>query len=234
MEVILLERIEKLGQMGDVVNVKPGFARNYLLPKKKAVTASAANREHFETQRGQLEAQNLEQKSEAEGVGQKLDGLFVVMVRQAGDAGQLYGSVNARDVASGVTDAGFSITRSQISLEKPIKTIGLHPVSVALHPEVTVTVTANVARSEDEAIIQEQTGEAVVSTEEEEKRAAEAEAEKAASAAEAEAEAESDDADASESGDADASESDDAEADSEESGADEAAEDDDSTAEDVK
>ena len=156
------------------------------------------------------------------------------MVRQAGDAGQLYGSVNARDVASGVTDAGFSITRSQISLEKPIKTIGLHPVSVALHPEVTVTVTANVARSEDEAIIQEQTGEAVVSTEEEEKRAAEAEAEKAASAAEAEAEAESDDADASESGDADASESDDAEADSEESGADEAAEDDDSTAEDVK
>ncbi len=163
MEVILLERIEKLGQMGDVVTVKPGFARNYLLPEKKAVTATTENKEHFESQRGQLEAQNLEQKSEAEKVGKKLDGQKIIMVRQAGDTGQLYGSVSARNIASGVTEAGFSVDHHQIKLLNPIKMVGLHLVQVALHPEISVSVVINVARSEDEAAIQNRTGEAVVS-----------------------------------------------------------------------
>ena len=163
MEVILLERIEKLGQMGDVVTVKPGFARNFLLPQKKAVTATNENKEHFESQRAQLEAQNLELKSEAEKVGKKLDGQKVIMVRQAGDAGQLYGSVSARDIAMGVTEAGFSVDRHQIKLENPIKAVGLHPVQVALHPEVGVAIIVNVARSEEEADIQDRTGEAIVS-----------------------------------------------------------------------
>ncbi|MDP7101282.1 MAG: 50S ribosomal protein L9, partial [Rhodospirillales bacterium] len=147
MEVILLERIEKLGQMGDVVTVKPGFARNYLLPEKKAVTATTENKEHFESQRGQLEAQNLEQKSEAEKVGKKLDGQKIIMVRQAGDTGQLYGSVSARNIASGVTEAGFSVDHHQIKLLNPIKMVGLHLVQVALHPEISVSVVINVARS---------------------------------------------------------------------------------------
>ncbi len=163
MEVILLERIEKLGQMGDVVTVKPGFARNYLLPEKKAVTATTENKEHFESQRGQLEAQNLEQKSEAEKVGKKLDGQKIIMVRQAGDTGQLYGSVSARNIASGVTEAGFSVDHHQIKLLNPIKMVGLHLVQVALHPEISVSVVINVARSGDEAAIQNRTGEAVVS-----------------------------------------------------------------------
>ena len=165
MEVILLERIEKLGQMGDVVNVKPGFARNFLLPQKKAVTASEASRKQFEARRAQLEAQNLERRKDAEKVAAKLDGLFVVMIRQAGEAGQLYGSVNARDIAVAVSEAGFTIERRQVNLDQPIKTIGLNPVRVALHPEVSVTVTANVARSVEEAKIQEQTGQAVLKTE---------------------------------------------------------------------
>jgi len=164
MEVILLERIEKLGQMGDVVNVRPGFARNYLLPHKKAVTANEESRKQFEAKRAQLEAQNLERRKDAEQVAKKLDGLFVVMIRQAGDAGQLYGSVNARDIATAVTEAGFTLERRQINLDQPIKTLGLTPVRVALHPEVFVTVTANVARSAEEAKIQEDTGEAVVRT----------------------------------------------------------------------
>ena len=165
MEVILLERIEKLGQMGDVVNVRPGFARNYLLPQKKAVTATEDSRKQFEAKRAQLEAQNLERRKDAEKVAAKLDGLFVIMIRQAGDAGQLYGSVNARDIAQAVTDAGFTVERRQVNLDQPIKTLGLHPLRVALHPEVSVTVTANVARSAEEAKIQEDTGEAVVRTE---------------------------------------------------------------------
>ncbi len=176
MEIILLERIEKLGQMGDVVSVKPGYARNFLLPEKKAVTATKANKEYFEGQRAQLETQNLEHKKEAEAVSEKLAGLFISMVRQAGDAGQLYGSVNARDIANGVTDAGFTVTRNQVSLDKPIKTVGLHEVRISLHPEVSVTITANVARSEEEAEIQERTGEAVVKTEEEEVAAPDVEA----------------------------------------------------------
>ena len=167
MEVILLERVEKLGLMGDVVNVKPGYARNYLLPKNKAISATATNKERFENKRNEYEATNLETKNEAENIGKKLDGNLVTMVRQAGENGNLYGSVNARDVADGLVEIGYNVNRSQISLERPIKTVGLHPIKVALHPEVVVTVTANVARSEDEAKLQEKTGEAIIAAESE-------------------------------------------------------------------
>ena len=165
MEVILLERVEKLGLMGDVVNVKPGYARNYLLPKNKALAATATNKEQFENKRNEYEATNLETKNEAENIGEKLDGNLVTMVRQAGENGNLYGSVNARDVADGLIELGYNVNRIQISLERPIKTVGLHPIRVALHPEVAVTVTANVARSEDEGKLQEKTGEAIIATE---------------------------------------------------------------------
>ncbi len=168
MEVILLERIEKLGQMGDVVKVKSGYARNYLLPQKKALRATDANKQHFEEQRAQFEVSNLEHRAEAEKVGKKLKGLSVVMVRQAGEAGQLYGSVNARDISTAVTEAGFTITRQQVELNHPIKALGLHRVRVSLHPEIDVEVIANVARSKDEAKVQAKTGKAVVSTEERE------------------------------------------------------------------
>lgn len=174
MEVILLERIEKLGQMGDVVKVKSGYARNYLLPQKKALRATDANKQHFEVQRPQLEVANLEHRAEAEKVGKKLKRLSVVMVRQAGEAGQLYGSVNARDISTAVTEAGFAITRQQVELNKPIKALGLHPVRVSLHPEIGVEVIANVARSQDEAKVQAKTGKAFVSTEEQEAPAPEA------------------------------------------------------------
>lgn len=162
MEVILLERIAKLGQMGEVVNVKPGFARNYLLPQKKALRATDANRQKFEQRRSQLEAQNLERKSEAETVAKKLDGISVVLVRQAGEAGQLYGSVSARDIAVAVTEAGFTVERRQIDLNQPIKSIGLVKIEIALHPEVHATITVNVARSPEEAEIQAKTGAAVI------------------------------------------------------------------------
>jgi large subunit ribosomal protein L9 len=151
MQVILLERVEKLGQMGDVVRVKDGFARNYLLPKKKALRATQQNRSYFETQRTQLEARNLERRSEAQSIAQKLGGKSFILLRQAGDRGQLYGSVSPRDIADIVSAGGFSISRSQVPLDKAIKTIGLFPVSVVLHPEVRVQVTVNVARTEDEA-----------------------------------------------------------------------------------
>jgi len=156
MEIILLERIENLGQMGDVVNVKPGFARNYLLPQKKALRATAANRSLFETQRAQLEATNLDRRKEAEAVAAKLDGLSVVIVRQASDNDQLYGSVTVRDIAQAITEAGFTVDSKQVQLARPIKTVGLHQVSVRLHPEVSVAVTSNVARSPDEAELQAQ------------------------------------------------------------------------------
>ncbi|MCG8595165.1 MAG: 50S ribosomal protein L9 [Kiloniellales bacterium] len=161
MEVILLERIEKLGQMGDVVTVKPGYARNYLLPQRKALRATKDNLTVFESQRAQLETQNLERKQEAESVAEKLDDLQVVMIRQAGDTGQLYGSVTARDVAEAVTQAGFTIERSQVVMDKATKMLGLHPIKVRLHPEVTVTVVANVARSETEAEGQAKAGRVV-------------------------------------------------------------------------
>jgi large subunit ribosomal protein L9 len=150
-DVILLERVEKLGQMGQVVKVRPGYARNYLLPQKKALRATKENLAYFETQRTQLEAVNLERRSEASEVAQKLDGVTVVIVRQAGESGQLYGSVSARDLAEAVTGAGFTIEKGQVVLDRPIKSLGLHPVRVVLHPEVSVTVTANVAQSAEEA-----------------------------------------------------------------------------------
>ena len=187
MQVILLERIEKLGQMGDIVNVKPGYARNYLLPQRKARRATKDNVALFEQQRAQLEAENLERRGEAEQVGEKLDGLKIVLIRQAGESGQLYGSANARDIAEAVTAAGFSIGRSQVELNAVIKTLGLHSVRIRLHPEVAVTVTANVARSETEAEAQAETGH-MVSPEEQRKaeEAAEAEAEAALARIEAE------------------------------------------------
>jgi large subunit ribosomal protein L9 len=151
MQVILLQRIGRLGQMGDIVNVKDGYARNFLLPQKKALRATEDNRKHFDSQRAQLEANNLELKKEAEAVAEKLDKKVFVAIRSAGDTGQLYGSVATRDIAEVVTTGGFTIDRRQVILERPIKNLGLHPVRVALHPEVLVTVTLNVARSEDEA-----------------------------------------------------------------------------------
>ena len=151
MQVILLERVEKLGQMGDEVKVKDGFARNFLLPKKKALRATKANREYFATQKSQLEAQNLKHKAEAEKVGKKLEGQTFMLLRQAGDRGQLYGSVSPRDIADVITAGGFTVSRTQVPLDKAIKTIGLFPLTVVLHPEVRVTVTINVARTEEEA-----------------------------------------------------------------------------------
>jgi large subunit ribosomal protein L9 len=153
-QVILLERVEKLGQMGQVVDVRPGFARNFLLPQKKALRATKDNLAYFETQRSQLEAQNLTRKTEAEQVAQKLNGLSVIVIRQAGESGQLYGSVTARDIAQAVTEAGFTVTRGQFVLEKAIKALGLHKQRVVLHPEVSVTVTVNVAQSVEEAEMQ--------------------------------------------------------------------------------
>ncbi len=151
MEVILLERVGRLGQMGDVVKVRDGYARNFLLPQGKALRATDTNRKTFESQRVQLEARNLELKAEAEGVATRLDGQAFVSIRQAGDTGQLYGSVSTRDIADAVSAGGFSVERRQILLDKPIKALGLHEVRVALHPEVAVKVMINVARSADEA-----------------------------------------------------------------------------------
>jgi large subunit ribosomal protein L9 len=154
MQVILLERIAKLGQMGDTVTVKDGYARNYLLPQGKALRANKANLEQFESQRADLEARNLERKKEADGVHDKLNGTSYIVIRSAGETGQLYGSVSTRDIAAALDEEGFKVARSQVVLQNPIKVIGLHAVEVTLHPEVTSTVTVNVARSEDEAIRQ--------------------------------------------------------------------------------
>ena len=151
MEIILLERIEKLGQMGDVVRVKDGYARNFLLPKNKALRATKANLARFEQERTQLEARNLELKNEAQAVADKVEGLTITVIRQAGDTGQLYGSVSTRDIAEKVTEGGATIARGQVVLDSPIKVLGLHPVRINLHPEVAVTVTMNVARTEEEA-----------------------------------------------------------------------------------
>jgi large subunit ribosomal protein L9 len=151
MEVVLLERIEKLGQMGDVVKVKPGFARNFLLPQKKALRATKENMARFERQRAELEARNLERRKEAEQVAAKMEGAAIVLVRQAGDTGQLYGSVSARDIMEGLEANGMKVERQQVVLDRPIKTLGIHKVRIALHPEVSVTVDVNVARSEAEA-----------------------------------------------------------------------------------
>ena len=198
MQVILLERIEKLGQMGDVVTVKPGYARNYLLPQGKARRATEENLARFEAQRAQLEADNLERRDEAEKVAGKLEGLTVTLIRQAGESGQLYGSVNARNLADAVTEAGFTVTRNQIVLDQVIKALGLHKVRVRLHPEVSASITANVARSIAEAERQIETGH-VVTAEEQEAAAAAA----AAAAEEALAELEgADDSETAPAGDA--------------------------------
>ena len=150
-ELILLQRVDKLGQMGELVKVKPGFARNFLLPQKKAIRASKDNLAKFEQQRAQLEAQNLKRREEAERVAERVGGLSVVIIRQAGESGSLYGSVSARDIAEASTAAGLSIGRQQVVLDHPIKTLGLTQVRVVLHPEVSISITANVARSPEEA-----------------------------------------------------------------------------------
>ena len=151
MQVILLERVEKLGQMGDEVRVKDGFARNFLLPKKKALRATKANRDYFQTQKTQLEAHNLERKKDADAIAKKLDGKSFTLLRQAGDRGQLYGSVTPRDIADAMEKGGFKVDRHQVTISVAIKHIGLFPLPVVLHPEVKVNITVNVARSEDEA-----------------------------------------------------------------------------------
>lgn len=151
MDIILLERIEKLGQVGDVVTVKNGFARNFLLPKNKALRATAANKKYFESQRADIEAKNLTAKTEAEAVAKKMEDLTVVLLRQASDSGQLFGSATSRDIAVQLAESGYKLERNQVILDKPIKEIGIHDVRLRLHGEVTVTVTVNVARSAEEA-----------------------------------------------------------------------------------
>jgi large subunit ribosomal protein L9 len=165
MEVILLERVAKLGQMGETVRVRDGYARNYLLPRGKALRATKENNTRFESQRAQLEARNLELKTEAEGVASKLDGQNFTIIRQAGETGVLYGSVSPRDIAEALTADGFTVNRQQIVLNTPIKTLGLHNVPVSLHPEVEVSVTVNIARSPEEAERQTR-GESVTTREE--------------------------------------------------------------------
>ena len=202
MQIILLERIEKLGQMGDLVNVKPGYARNYLLPQGKALRANKANIERFESERTQREADNLAQRSEAETEAKKMDGLAVNMVRAASEMGQLFGSVTSRDIAEAVTEAGFTIDRSQVIMDRAIKALGLTETRIRLHPEVSVSVIINIARSLAEAETQLKTGIAV--TGEVNDEADDAPAEQQASDAEANAAVTSDDAasDAENAGDA--------------------------------
>ncbi len=168
MQVILLERVENLGQMGDVITVKNGYARNFLLPRKKALRATKANIDQFEVQKAQLEAENLKKRSEAESVAQSMENMEVVLIRQAGEIGQLYGSVNARDVANAVKEAGVTIDKKQVSLITPIKTLGLFDVKVDLHAEVSVLITANIARSEEEAKLQRETGSAITASDDDE------------------------------------------------------------------
>jgi large subunit ribosomal protein L9 len=189
-QVILLERVESLGQMGDVVRVKPGFARNFLLPQKKAMRATKENLAVFEKQRAQLVAQNLARKGEAEAVAEKMANLMVAVIRQAGETGQLYGSVSNRDISDAITAAGFTVDRRQVLLQQPIKALGIHATRVALHPEVSIEVRVNVAQSEDEAKMQAEAGKVVqVAAEEPAADAAPAEGE-AQEAEPAEAEAE--------------------------------------------
>ncbi|MEM9289980.1 MAG: 50S ribosomal protein L9 [Pseudomonadota bacterium] len=156
MDIILLERVENLGQMGEIVSVKPGYARNFLLPQGKALRANDQNKAYFEAKRQDIEADNLAKKKDAEGTAKLLEGKRVVLLRQAGDSGQLYGSVSARDVAQALAEDGVKVTRQQVSLTAPIKTLGLHGVRVVLHPEVDVLIETNVARTADEAELQAQ------------------------------------------------------------------------------
>jgi len=187
MEIVLLERVEKLGQMGQVVNVRPGYARNYLLPQKKALRATKANLAFFETQKAELQARNLERRKEAEEVSSKMKGLVVIITRQAAESGMLYGSVNGRDISDAVTAEGFVIERNQVAINDPIKSLGLFDVRIILHPEVSVNVKVNVARSLEEAQMQAQRGGMVTAAD---LLAEEEEAEAAAAAASAEEEEE--------------------------------------------
>jgi len=163
MEIILLERVENLGQMGDLVTVKPGYARNFLLPKGKAIRATAENRAKFDADRAQLEAENLAKRGEAEKVAEKMEGLTVQLIRAASEMGQLYGSATSRDIAEAITNAGFTVAKTQVDLNNAIKTLGLFEVRVVLHPEVSLNVTVNIARSADEAAEQQRLGRAIIS-----------------------------------------------------------------------
>jgi large subunit ribosomal protein L9 len=193
-EIILLERIDGLGQMGDTVKVKAGYARNYLLPRKKALRATKENVAYFESQKKALESNNAKKRDESEKLAKKIDGLKIVVIRQAAEAGQLFGSVTTRDIADAITAQGFEVSRNQVQLNQAFKLIGLFPVTVALHPEVKVQVTLNIARSEEEAKTQDETGKALIATSGREEAAAEArareEAAKAAAAQKAAAQAE--------------------------------------------
>jgi large subunit ribosomal protein L9 len=162
MQVILLERVESLGQMGDVVSVKPGYARNFLLPRQKALRATKENISFFDAQKKVLEADNIKRRDEAEKVAKKSNGLKVSIIRQASEAGQLYGSVSARDIADAIVEKGLKVGREQVRMDRAYKLLGLYPVRVALHPEVTIEVTINIARSPEEAKIQEERGEALI------------------------------------------------------------------------
>jgi large subunit ribosomal protein L9 len=172
MEIVLLQRIEKLGQMGDVVTVKDGYGRNYLLRHGKALRATKANLVRFETERAQLETHNLERRGEAEAAAKKLDDQTFVIIRQASEAGSLYGSVTGRDIAEAATAGGFTVERGQVAIDRPVKELGIHPVRIVLHPEVSATVNVNVARSEDEAKLQA-TGRSIQDMRAEEDNAAE-------------------------------------------------------------
>jgi large subunit ribosomal protein L9 len=176
MQVILLERVESLGQMGDVVNVRPGYARNFLLPRQKALRATKENVVYFDTQKKIIEAESLKRKGEAEKVAKKMNGLKIAVIRQASEAGQLYGSVTSRDIADGITEKGFKVDRTQVTLDRNYKLLGLYPVKVYLHPEVVVDVTINIARSAEEAKIQEERGEALVTKTDQEHEASLAQA----------------------------------------------------------
>ncbi|GAB4474596.1 MAG: 50S ribosomal protein L9 [Erythrobacter tepidarius] len=176
MEIILLERIEKLGSIGDVVTVKDGYARNYLLPQKKALRANEANRKVFEANRERLEKENAERRAAAEAQGQKVAGAEVVLIRAASNAGQLYGSVSVRDIVAGLAEQGHAVDKRMVILGAPIKTIGMHEVTIALHPEVRVTIKANVARSDDEAKLQSEGVDVLARMFEDEQRAIEEQA----------------------------------------------------------
>ena len=193
MEIILLERVDKLGKLGDVVNVKPGYARNYLLPTGKALRANNANREKFEAERADRESQNAEARSSAEGAMKSMEGLSVVLVRAASEMGQLFGSVSARDIAEAVGKAGHSIEKRQVIMDKAIKTLGLFPVRVNLHAEVQIEVIVNIARSAEEAKKQAETGAAVVTNYDADEESVEAVADAAIADAEVEAPAETSD-----------------------------------------
>jgi len=189
MQVILLEKVEKLGQMGDVVTVKPGYARNFLLPQEKALRATKTNIAYFEAEKKALEANNEKAKAEAEKLAKKIDGMVVPMIRQASEAGSLFGSVSSRDIAIAITETGEKVDRNQVVINRAYKTLGLFPITLKLHPEVSAEITLNVARSADEAKIQEERGEALIVTAEDEKAqiAAEKKAEREAKLKKAEA-----------------------------------------------